>query len=167
MSHCLYLRCKPALAQLRPTQSEEPSPPLRFSVVWFDCNDVLMMQRVYTAVPWSMAWLSLRCVEECGRLWKSLTALVSTAPSGRAQAAGVGCPGVFGIPGSWMTEQREREREGDSAQLPSMSARLHWLSMEREQGDRDGSLGGPSVMDYTVENTFRALTACSVLRAFG
>lgn len=38
-----------------------------------------------------------------------------------------------------------------SAQLSSASAWLHWLSMEREQGDRDW--GGPSMMDDTAESS--------------
>lgn len=54
-----------------------------------------------------------------------------------------------------------------SVQLPSMSACLQWLSMEREQGDRDGSLGGPSMMDYTAESRPKAVTAGSVRHVRG
>lgn len=51
--------------------------------------------------------------------------------------------------------ERRSQRVGRSAAQPSStSARLHWLSMEREQGDGDTSPGGPSVMDYTAENRY-------------
>lgn len=43
-----------------------------------------------------------------------------------------------------------------------MSAHLHWLSMEREQEDREGSRRMMDVMDDGAESRFRALTAaCS------
>ena len=113
-----------------------------------------MMQRVYTDVPWSMAWLSLRCAQECSHLCKSLTALVPTAPSRRAQAAGPAAQVCLGfLAAAWLNGKRERGREcvwewaggceERSAQLSSTSARLHWLSIEREQGDRDGPCVAP------------------------
>lgn len=100
---------------------------------------------------------------------KSLTALIDpTAPSRRARAAGPGAQVCLGfLAAEWHNERlqselRRRWLQVSSAQLSSMSARLHWLSMEREQGDRDGPPGGPSVMDDTAER-FTALTAASVL----
>lgn len=114
--------------------------------MWYDCNDVLMMKCVYMDVLWSMAWLRPRCAEECSHLCVSLTALVPTAPSRRAPAgpAAQVCLGFLAA---------ERERAlSVHAQISSMSARRHWLSMEREQGEIDGSLGGPWVMDDTAES---------------
>lgn len=76
---------------------------------------------------------------------KSLTALIDpTAPSRRARAAGPGAQVCLGfLAAEWHNERLQSELrrlwlQVSSAQLSSMSARLHWLSMEREQGDRDG-----------------------------
>lgn len=125
-----------------------------------------MMQCVYTNVPWSMASLCLRCVEECSHLCKSLTALVPTAPSRRAQTRLPRCVWDSWQQDDWMGERGGSVRlwaglwsQVSRAQLSSLSARLQWLSMEREQGDRDRSVGGPSVMDCVAESRSRAVTA--------
>lgn len=146
---------------------------MRFSVVWYDCNDVLMMQCVYTDVLWSMSWLSLRCAEECSHLCKSLTALVPTAPSRRAQTAGPAAQVCLGfLAAAWLHGKREREGvyvrvsrglwgEECSAILYVSSPSLA-LNGARTRGQRR-SLRGPSMMDYTAESRLRALTAGSVL----
>lgn len=85
--------------------------------------------------------------------------------SGRAQSVGPTAQVCLGfLAAEWLNCERERKqrwgerrspRVGCSAAQPSStSARLHWLSMEREQGDGDTSPGGPSVMDYTAENRY-------------
>lgn len=107
-------------------------------------------------------------VPQCKRgMQRSLGIPDSTCPnrSDWAGSDGAACsPGVFGIPGTWVTEREGRERQKEcacggcwcvkvsvgsceidcaflvcSSQLSFMSACLHWLSMEREQGDRDRS----------------------------
>lgn len=50
-----------------------------------------------------------------------------------------------------MCEQSTVQAVFSGARLSSASARLRWLSMEREQGD--GAGGGPSMMDGAAEST--------------
>lgn len=74
--------------------------------------------------------------------------------SGRAQSVGPTAQVCLGfLAAEWLNRERERKqrwgerrspRVGCSAAQPSStSARLHWLSMEREQGDGDTSPGRP------------------------
>lgn len=139
-----------------------------------------MMRRVFTNVSWWTAQPCQQCAEECGCPHEAPD---GTCP-GRSEWAGsvgtAGCPGVFGIPGSWMTERREkdeRERRGMCVYVYVCVCVLHmnssplcqpaftgsqWSENKGTETNRDGSPWGPSMMDYTAENTFNTVTAGSV-----